>query len=69
MEEPRVLVEIQSAMDAVVNAEGELARLLGELHVVSRAEKTTISGALRTAFQKVRAARELVMTLEKQARA
>jgi predicted RNA binding protein with dsRBD fold (UPF0201 family) len=69
MEEACDLVEIQSAKDAVTTAEGELARLLAELHVVSRAERAAISGSLRAVFQKLRVARELVFTLEKQARA
>ncbi len=68
MKEPRILVDIQCAKDAVASAEGDLGRLLGVLHAASRAEKTTISQALRDAFRKLRVARELLVTLEKSAR-
>ena len=68
MEKPRVLVDIQCAKDALANAESHLARLLRETQGATRAEKTTISGALRDAFQKLRAARERAIAVEKLAR-
>jgi hypothetical protein len=68
MKEQRILGEIQAAQVAVADAEGDLARLLREIEAASRAEKTTISEALRSAFHKLRDAREHLGTLEKLAR-
>jgi hypothetical protein len=69
MKEQLCLDEIQCAKDAIADAEGDLTRLMGEIQTASRAEKTTISMALRNAFQKLRAAREHLVRLEKLARA
>jgi hypothetical protein len=69
MEKPRVLDEVQSAKNAVADAAGDLTRLLAEIHAMSRAEKTTISNALRDAVRKLDAARQHLVTLEKLTRA
>ena len=64
----QLLHQIKSAKDAVADAEGDLTRLLREVRAVVRAEKTTISEALQKAFDKVRSAREHLVTIEKLAR-
>jgi hypothetical protein len=64
MKDKLVLEEIRAAKNEVADAESDLARLLSEIHVAPRAEKTTISEALRSAFQKVREAREHLGRLE-----
>jgi hypothetical protein len=61
----QLLQEIQSAKDAVADAEGDLGRLLREVKSEVRAEKTTISEALQKAFDKLRAARGHLVRLEK----
>jgi hypothetical protein len=53
-----VLEEIRLAENGVADAENDLANLLKEIQVAPRAEKTTISEALQSAFQKLRDARE-----------
>jgi len=59
-----VLEEIHAAKTGVVDAENNLARLLSEVQVAPRAEKTTISETLHQAFQKLRDAREHLSKLE-----
>jgi len=61
----QLLQEIQSAKGAVADAEGDLARLLREVQSGLRADKITISEALQKAFDKLRAAREHLVRLEK----
>ena len=61
----QLLQEIRSAKDAVADAEGDLTRLLREVRAAVRAEKTTISDALQKAFDKLHAAREQLVRLEK----
>lgn len=65
MNEARFLVEVRAAKNAVADAEGDLAKLLHEIRGALRAEKVTISEALQEAFDKLRAAREHLVTLEK----
>lgn len=60
----QVLLEIRSAKDAVADAEGDLVRILSEIDVAPRAEKTAISDALRNAILKLRAARTHLVLLE-----
>ena len=60
----QLLQEIQSAKDAVADAEGDLGRLLREVKSEVRAEKTTISEALQQAFDKLRAASGQLVRLE-----
>jgi hypothetical protein len=64
MNDKTILEEIRVAKDAVADAESELAGTLKEIEVAPRAEKTTISGALHDAFQKLRDAREHLGKLE-----
>jgi hypothetical protein len=64
----RLLEEIQGAKSGVMDAEGDLARLLKDLQGSPRAEKITMSEALQSAFDKLGAAREHLVTLEKLAR-
>jgi len=64
MKDKLVLEEIRAAKRGVSDAESDLARLLSEVRVAPRAEKTTISAALENAFQKLRDARERLGKLE-----
>jgi hypothetical protein len=64
MKDKLVLEEIEAAKNDVADAETDLARLLSEIQAAPRAEKTTISEALRIAFQKVREGREHIVKLE-----
>jgi hypothetical protein len=59
-----ILEEIRVAKNGVADAERELARVLTELEVAPRADKTTISEALHNAFQKLSDARQHLGTLE-----
>ena len=68
MKEQLVLGEIHAAKNAIADAEGDLAQLLSEIQVASRAEKTTISEAMQNGFHKLRAAREHLIAREKLAR-
>ena len=68
MKEQRILEEVRAAKNGVAEAEGDLARLLREIRAGARAEKITISEALQTAFEKLRATRQHLETLEKLAR-
>jgi hypothetical protein len=68
MKEQLVLGEIHAAKNAIADAEGDLAQLLSEIQVASRADKTTISEAMQNAFHKLRAARQHLVALEKLAR-
>jgi hypothetical protein len=65
MREQRILEEIGAAKNGLAEAEGDLAKLLREILGGARAEKITISEALQKAFDKVRTAREHLVTLEK----
>lgn len=49
--------KVEAAKREVMEAEVELERILADLRVMARAEKTTISAALESAFTKLRAAR------------
>ncbi len=64
MRKDLLLENVHAAKDEVVEAEVELLKLLDELEAVARAEKTTISEALRIAFEKLRSARGHLVTLE-----
>jgi len=61
----KLLQQIQAAKDAVADAEGDLARLLREVQSGLRAEKIAINEALQKAFDKLRAAREQLVRVEK----
>jgi len=64
MKSELVLEEIRTAKNRVADAESDLARLLSEVQVAPRAEKTTISAVLENAFHKLRDAREHLGKLE-----
>jgi hypothetical protein len=64
MNEKIILEELRVAKTGVADAESDLAKLLKEIGVAPRAEKTTISEALRGAFRKLRDAREHLGKLE-----
>ncbi len=59
-----ILEAIRVANKGVAEAETDLARLLNNIETAPRAEKTTISEAIRQAFQKLRDAREHLGKLE-----
>lgn len=65
MKNKLVLEEIDAAKGGVTDAEHDLTRLLREVQSAPRAEKTTISEALHAAFEKLREARNHLVTLEK----
>ena len=60
----KILEEIRVAKNGVADAAGDLTRLLKEIQVAPRAEKTAISEALQGAFQKLADAREHLGNLE-----
>lgn len=64
MKKGALLANVRSAKNQVAEAEDELAQLLRQLQGTARAEKTTISKALEAAFQKLRSAREQLVSLE-----
>jgi hypothetical protein len=63
---PRALVvaKVQAAKTELTEAEADIEKLLRELRAKARAEKTTISEVLQTAFTKLRSARRNVEALE-----
>ncbi len=63
-----ILTEIQAAKQGVTEAEEGLEALLRTLQSAARAEKTTISAALQTAFDKLRSSRLHLVKLEELAR-
>jgi hypothetical protein len=64
MDKKLMLTNVRSAKSEVVEAENELESLLRVLNRTTRAEKTTISKALESAFEKLRAARKHLGNLE-----
>jgi hypothetical protein len=64
MKSKLVLTQVRVAKEGVAEAERDLARLLTEIEVAPRAEKKSISEALRNAFEKLRDAREKLGKLE-----
>jgi hypothetical protein len=58
MKDELALQEVRVAKNGVAEAESDLAKLLKEIQAAPRAEKTTISEALQSAFEKLRDARE-----------
>jgi hypothetical protein len=65
MKNQMIMEEIRAAKSDVTDAEDDLTKLLSEIQVAPRAEKTTISKAVESAFDKLRAAREHLGTLER----
>lgn len=57
--------KLAAAIDEVMAAEKALASLLHQIEVVPRAEKTTISEGVRTAFTRLKSARRELIELRK----
>lgn len=55
---------ITGAQRELSEAEGELDKVLGEIRVALRAEKTAIAGAVEDAFAKLRRAKSKLTELE-----
>lgn len=69
MDRALLISNIEAAEREVKGAEAEIETLLADLRVMPRAEKTTISAALESAFKKLRAARLNLEALEHHLRA
>ena len=73
MKKQGILTKIESAKGAIAAAETDLEKALGDLRRSPRAEKTTVSEVIESAFQKLRASRldladlEEILTKEKDA--
>ena len=65
MKKALTLAKIRAARDEVSAAEAELAKLVADIEVATRASKTTASDAFKVAFAKLRAARLHLVMLEK----
>jgi len=59
------LEALEAARSALEGAEVEIDRLLGEIPLAARAEKTTIPQAIEAAFSKLRTARSRLDEIEK----
>ena len=59
-----LLSKIDAAKRHVTAAEEELDKLMSELRAEPRAEKTTVSEVMQSTFDKLRAAKSDVATLE-----
>jgi len=64
MDKHALLAEVRSARSEVTRAEEALAKLLRDLQANVRAEKTTVSKVIATAFKTLRAARQHLIALE-----
>jgi uncharacterized protein (UPF0335 family) len=62
--EEKILGKIDETKQAISAAEGELQRLVGEIQRLPRAEKTTITTAVREAFARLDEARVKLVELE-----
>ena len=60
-----IFAEIRCAKTELSGARDDLSRLLGETRSALRADKTTISEPLRSALQKLSAARKRLVRLQK----
>jgi hypothetical protein len=65
VEKKAMLAKIEAAKREIVAAEGDLDKVLRAIDAAPRAEKTTISDVVRTAFADVQAARKRLGELEK----
>lgn len=59
-----LLSKIESAKTGLSDAEGDLEKVLREIRIAPRAQKTTISAVVEDAFAKLRAARATLGDLE-----
>ena len=64
MKKELILKKIESAQRDIAAAQDELENALRDIQLAPRAEKTTISKVLETAFAKVKAARVNLSDLE-----
>jgi hypothetical protein len=64
MKTSAILAKIEEATREMAAAEGDLDRLLREIRVAPRAEKTTISEVVQKAFAELRAARSKLVELQ-----
>jgi hypothetical protein len=60
-----IRARIEAATREMALAEGELGRVLKEMRIGPRAEKTTVTSVVETALEKLKAARMTVAELEK----
>jgi hypothetical protein len=64
MDKALFISKFEAAKHDVGEAEAEIEKLIRELRVMARAEKTTVSKSLEGAFNKLRAARLNLEALE-----
>ena len=64
MNKAAVLAKIESAKNQMGAAEADLDRVIRDIRIAPRAQKTTISDALQKAFAELRAARARLVELE-----
>jgi hypothetical protein len=60
-----LLKNVTTSKQEIADAERHLSKVLQDLGAAPRAEKTTISGVVQTAFDRLRSARESLDQLEK----
>jgi outer membrane PBP1 activator LpoA protein len=60
-----LLKNVTTSKQEIADAERHLSKVLQDLGAAPRAEKTTISGVVQTAFDRLRSARESLDKLEK----
>ncbi|HEY3816065.1 MAG TPA: hypothetical protein VGL81_02785 [Polyangiaceae bacterium] len=60
-----LLKNVSTSKQEIEDAERHLSKVLQDLGAKPRAQKTTISGVVQTAFERLRAARESLDELEK----
>ena len=58
-----LLKNVTTSKQEIADAERHLSKVLQDLGAAPRAEKTTISGVVQTAFDRLRSARESLATL------
>ncbi len=60
-----LLKNVTTSKQEIADAERHLSKVLQDLGAAPRAQKTTISGVVQTAFDRLRSARESLDELEK----
>ena len=69
MKTTAILAKIEEATREMTAAESDLDRILREIRVAPRAEKTTISEVVQKAFSELRNARSKLVELQEELRA
>ena len=64
MDAKALLVKIVAAKRKIADAEGDLEKVLREIEIAPRADKTMISNVVAEAYKKVRAARQELVDSE-----